>query len=230
MLKKLNDRKINEILEIGIREFASRGPEKARINEIARKADVSVGVLYKYFENKDALFLACVEHALLALDEAVTSALSGDLPIMERAEKLVRAVLKSAREKPAYHILYHEITSGGCREYAPRFAERIEGATARAYTAMLSSAKRDGGVRADMDERLFAFLFDNLLMMLQFSYACDYYKERFSLYLGTDANGEAAASDEAVVSAFLAFVSSALGVEATGDGDKRKVESKGEGV
>ena len=35
-----------------------------------------------------------------------------------------------------------------------------------------------------MDPRLFAFFFDNLLMMLQFSYCCDYYRARFALYGG----------------------------------------------
>ena len=40
--------------------------------------------------------------------------------------------------------------------------------------------------RRDMDPRLFAFFFDNLLMMLQFSYCCDYYRARLALYCGED--------------------------------------------
>ena len=35
----------------------------------------------------------------------------------------------------------------------------------------------------EMDPDAFAFFFDNLLMMLQFSYGCDYYDERRKLYL-----------------------------------------------
>ena len=31
---------------------------------------------------------------------------------------------------------------------------------------------------------MFAFFFDNLLMMLQFAGCCDYYRERFRLYCG----------------------------------------------
>ena len=31
-----------------------------------------------------------------------------------------------------------------------------------------------------------AFLVDNLLMNIQFSYACDYYSERYKIYAGED--------------------------------------------
>ena len=36
------------------------------------------------------------------------------------------------------------------------------------------------------DPGLFAFFFDNLLMMLQFTYCCDYYRERFRIYCGAE--------------------------------------------
>ena len=48
----------------------------------------------------------------------------------------------------------------------------------------LIDAQARGELRGDMDPRLFAFFFDNLLMMLQFSYCCDYYRARFALYCG----------------------------------------------
>ena len=47
MLKKLTDDKLEEILEVGIMEFADKGPDGANINVIAKKAGISVGVLYK---------------------------------------------------------------------------------------------------------------------------------------------------------------------------------------
>ena len=62
MLKKLSDEKINTILETGIAEFAQNGPDRANINVIARKSGVSVGVIYKYYTNKDDFFEACLRH------------------------------------------------------------------------------------------------------------------------------------------------------------------------
>ena len=209
MLKKLTEEKITEILETGISEFAQNGPDKANINVIARKSGVSVGVVYKYYQNKDAFFEACLRHALRVLERAIDDAVRGDCSILTRAERLVRAVQRSAKEQPDYNVLYHEITSGSCRRYAPVFAREIEEISAKAYAAFITQAQAKGEVRRDMDRRLFAFFFDNLLIMLQFSYSCDYYRERFRIFCGEDM----LADDEKVVAEFLRFFASAFGVE-----------------
>ena len=49
MLKKLTEEKLNEVLEAGIGEFADCGLHQASMNAIARRAGISVGVLYKYY-------------------------------------------------------------------------------------------------------------------------------------------------------------------------------------
>ena len=209
MLKKLSDEKINDILETGIAEFAENGPDKANINVIAKKSGVSVGVIYKYYQNKDTFFEACLRHCLAALERVISEVLKGDDKILVRAEKLIRALQRSAKEQSSYNILYHEITAGSCREYAPVFAKEIEGISAKAYTAFIAQAQADGDVRRDMEPRLFAFFFDNLLMMLQFSYCCDYYKERFKIYCGEDVLSQ----DDMVVSELLKFFESAFTTE-----------------
>ena len=68
MYKKLDDGRINSILETGIDEFAANGLDRSNINLIAKNAGVSVGVIYKYFGDKDGFFLACVRHSLDLLD------------------------------------------------------------------------------------------------------------------------------------------------------------------
>lgn len=209
MLKKLSKEKISEILETGIAEFAENGPDKANINVIAQKSGVSVGVIYKYYKNKDDLFEACLRHGLAALVEAINDALQGDDKILVRAEKLVRAVQRSAKKQGSYNVLYHEITAGSCRKYAPFLAKEIEGISAKVYSEFIAKAQADGDIRQDMDPRMFAFFFDNLLMMLQFSYCCDYYRERFKIYCGNDVLFD----DEKVVSELLKFIESAFTLE-----------------
>ncbi len=209
MRKKLSAESIRIILETGIAEFAQNGFDKASMNAIARKSGVSVGVIYKYFENKDAFFIACLRHALTALEEAIDEAVSGDEKLLTRAERLIRALQKSAKTQSDYHMLYHEITAGGCRKYAPVLAKQIEGISARTYAAYIAGAQKDGEVRSDMNPRLFAFFFDNLLMMLQFSYCCDYYRARFRIYCGDDILDE----DEKIVAELLRFLESAFTTE-----------------
>lgn len=205
MLKRLTKEKLDEILESAVDEFAANGPDKASVNVIAQKAGVSVGVLYKYYENKDALFTACVEYALQVLEEAIEESFQDDESFFEAAGRMVRMALKSSRERPNYHVLYHEITAGGCRRYTPALAKRIESVSSSAYSRLVERAQKDGEVRDDLDPRIIAFFFDNLLVMLQFSYSCEYYKERLRIYCGDDVMRD----DERMANELLGFLRAA---------------------
>ena len=54
------------ILEAALREFAETGFARATLARIATRAGTSIGNLYKYFPNKDALFAATVPDELVA--------------------------------------------------------------------------------------------------------------------------------------------------------------------
>jgi AcrR family transcriptional regulator len=209
MLKKLTKEKIDEILETGISEFAEHGLDRANINVIAKKAGFSVGVLYKYFKDKEEFFLACLDKSLAVLESAVADFLSGDEKLLVRAEKIIRAVQYYSRKHTDYIKMYNSITVGSNKRFAPELAKRIEGITAKVYSEFIQKAMDDGSIRRDIDPRMFAFFFDNLLMMTQFAYSCDYYTERFKVYCGDNVLNE----DERVVSEMLKFFESAFTLE-----------------
>ena len=73
MYKKLDDTSLNRLLEAGIDEFAEHGLDKTVMSSIAGRAGMSVGVIYKYFEDKDAFFLACVDYSLELLRQTMES-------------------------------------------------------------------------------------------------------------------------------------------------------------
>lgn len=205
MLRKLTEEKLDELLEAGIKEFAENGPDGANVNVIARKAGISVGVLYKYYENKEAFFQACLRRSLSVLDSVLHEVMESDEKLLVRAERMIRAVQRYSREYSNYTNMYKVITSRSGKNYAPMYAAEIESMTAKVYTGFIERAIRDGDIRADINPQLFAFFFDNLLMMLQFSYSCDYYKERAMVYCGDDFM-----DDEKVVSELLKFLESAF--------------------
>lgn len=206
MLQKLSEEKQREILETGIEEFASRGLDRANVNVIARKSGVSVGVLYKYYRDKEDLFLACLRHTLKLLRETLEEAVSGEHKPLERVEKLIRAVQKHARAHPSYNALYNEITAGASQKHARALAEEIERVSAETYGRFIAAARDGGDIRDDIDPRLFAFFFDNLLITLQFSYSCNYYRERFRIFCGEGVLED----DERVAAELLKFVESAF--------------------
>jgi AcrR family transcriptional regulator len=55
------------ILEAATAEFAGKGLAGGRVDEIARRAGVSKRMLYHYFGNKEALWLAVLEEAYLRI-------------------------------------------------------------------------------------------------------------------------------------------------------------------
>jgi TetR/AcrR family transcriptional regulator len=50
-----------QILEAATREFSMKGLDGARVDEIARVADVNKQMIYHYFESKERLFIAVLE-------------------------------------------------------------------------------------------------------------------------------------------------------------------------
>jgi len=81
--------------------------------------------------------------------------------------------------------------------------------TAKVYAEFIAKAMEDGDIRGDIDPQMFAFFFDSLLMMMQFSYSCEYYMERYKTYCGDDILED----DERVVQEFLKFIESAFTFE-----------------
>lgn len=206
MLKKLSEEKLNELLECGISEFAEKGMSASMVG-IAKRAGMSVGVIYKYYADKEAFFLACVRHSLSALENVLSDIASKPDKPLNYARTIIKTVQYFSAEHGDYTRMYHRIT--GASEYAPELAKEIEGFTSRLYKEFLTAAQASGDIRRDIDPGLFAFFFDNLLMMLQYSYCCPYYMERFKMYGGDDILDK----DDYITEQLLKFMESAFTLE-----------------
>ncbi len=208
--ERATDERKEKILEVGIKEFASKGYEKANINIIAKKAGISIGLMYKYFSTKEDLFITCIQRGMSILDDAVDEILQSDDKLIVKAEKLIRTTCQLSQRDANYVKLYNEITSERDSEKAMGFAKAIEGETSRKYVKCITDALAKGDVRQDMDPRLFAFFLDNLLTSLQFSFTCDYYRNRLEIYTGVNV---AELSEDQIVRQLLKFIESAFTFE-----------------
>lgn len=208
--ERATDERKEKILEVGIKEFASKGYEKANINIIAKKAEISIGLMYKYFSTKEDLFITCIQRGMSILDDAVDEILQSDDKLIVKAEKLIRTTCQLSQRDANYVKLYNEITSERDSEKAMEFAKAIEGETSRKYVKCITDALAKGDVRQDMDPRLFAFFLDNLLTSLQFSFTCDYYRNRLEIYTGVNV---AELSEDQIVRQLLKFIESAFTFE-----------------
>lgn len=204
--EKIPEEKRERILRVATEEFANNGFEHTSIQQVAKKSGISVGSVYKYFENKEILFTIVVQDGLSSLENLLLNLASSEEDIIVKAEKIIRSLLKFSKEKPELIKLYCSLTTGGNSDFLNELSQRIEAVSASIYTQSISIAQETGDVRSDVNPAFFAFLLDSIFMMLQFSTACPYYKERFFIYTGK----QAPQSDEQIVEQTLLFLKAAF--------------------
>ena len=105
----LKERRREEILDAATTVFAEQGFAVADVQEIADKAGVGKGTVYRYFPSKEELFLAAVDHGMRSLNQAVDAAtMDADHPL-ERIARGVRGYLSFFDENPEIvELLIHE--------------------------------------------------------------------------------------------------------------------------
>ena len=113
----------NKVIQTAVDEFSGLGFENANINVIAKKAGISIGLMYKYFETKEDLFILCLEEAISELHAVIEAVLQSDDKILVRAEKLIRAIQQTSGRESRYVKLYNEITKMSVILLYPPFQE-----------------------------------------------------------------------------------------------------------
>jgi AcrR family transcriptional regulator len=202
LFDRLSEEKQRLILDSATAEFAHSGFTAAKVDQIAARAGISVGALYKYFGNKETCFLFVLDDGVKELESRLNQVLSVEADPWARIEAIVRLIPEHSRRHAEVIRLYHEIGGEGLSELGRGFCQRFEGLSARCYSALLAEARSAGLVRPGLDEDYAAFCLDNVFMALQFSFACDYHKLRKTTYLGPEKD----ADDEALVVRTLEFL------------------------
>ena len=139
----ISQEKRERIINAATNEFALKGFENANINNIAKKADVSVGSLYKYFENKQDLFLTIIHYSIASMEELLNTLLLSDEDILLKAEKIIRTIQKSSKENVLLLKLYNLMTSENNPRFASQFAYEMESMTARIYRLAIEQGKKN---------------------------------------------------------------------------------------
>lgn len=202
----LPEEKRERILRVITEEFANNGFQNTSISQIAKKSGISVGSVYKYFDSKEEMFSLVVKEGLDELKSVLESLSDSDVDIALKAEEIIRTLISFSRERPELIKLYCALTADGSFELLTEFSQAIEALSSEIYIKETERAQSTGDVRSDVDPRFFAFLLDSVFMMLQFSTACEYYKKRFSIYMGKPE----AECDELIVSQTMKFLKAAF--------------------
>jgi AcrR family transcriptional regulator len=153
-----------KLLKAAADEIAEVGFEKARLVDIAKRAEMTAGSVYTWFENKEDLFRAVLEDALEAqfLGNAVAV---DDVPYLERTSWLVEMgelVLRNHENTgptPAQKLLIESYyaswrSEGAAEKLLPRLQQHVD-----LYVSIIERAKKNGEVREDLDTYAIAMVF-----------------------------------------------------------------------
>lgn len=206
---RISQEKKDRIISVALDEFATKGFSNANTNVIAEKAGISVGSLFKYFENKENFFLTIINYGVSQLETVLGSVVASDKSLELKLESILRTILSHTRSNENIVKLYNEMTSEGNSKLIKRLSSDMETVSAKAYSQVILEAKTAGDIADDIDEKVFAFALDNLFMSLQFSYASKYYKERMKIYIGEDVFEK----DEYIIKEMMKFISRAFSIK-----------------
>ncbi len=147
-----------EICAAALEVFAEKGFAAAKLDEIARRAGVSKGTLYLYFEDKEDLFRAVVRSAIAPNIEAVTSTISSsDAPFPDVVRMFLCAFAEREARLPIGAVAKMVVgESRNFPELARVWHDEVASKAIGAIAGFVERAQQRGEVRPG-DPRLHAF-------------------------------------------------------------------------
>ncbi|WP_405754422.1 MULTISPECIES: TetR/AcrR family transcriptional regulator [unclassified Streptomyces] len=144
-----------QILAAAAEEFGLHGHASASMAAIARRVGVTKPMLYAYFDSKDGLYLACLEHIADRVTAAIDAAMAGG-PAATTEEQLPHAVLTGLftaleERRHAWFVLYDRTLVPGSelRLATQRHREAIDALAATGTAALLSGRGNEDPLDAD---------------------------------------------------------------------------------
>lgn len=128
-----------QLLAVAERVFAERGYQGTAVEDIAAAAGVTRTLIYKYFADKDAIYLECLRAARDELDTALVTAAGGAATPEDQLRAGLRAYFRFVRDRGStWDVLFGggAAVAGGVVEAAAE----LRYATAEAIAVLVRAA------------------------------------------------------------------------------------------
>lgn len=204
--EKISDEKRKAILEAAIIEFSSKGFNAANINVIAKKAGISIGSMYQYFDSKENLFLTAIDGGYEIIEHSLSEINLIEGTFFDKLDEILKHIQKYSRQYSLLNQLYLEATTQGMADMSKKLSLKMETISAGYYKKAIASAIEDGVMDQDISVETAAFCLDNILLLLQFSYSTEYFKERMKIFAGKNSLNQ----DDKIRKEILYFLKKAL--------------------
>jgi TetR/AcrR family transcriptional regulator len=137
-----------KLLTAARREFADSGLAGARVDEIAARAGVNKQLVYHYFGDKDALYLAVLEWVYEEIRAQERKLNLEGLPPQQAIKRLIEASFDHLAAHPDFIVLLNDENRGGARHVrGSRKLEAMHSPLVSMVQAILSEGVRAGVFR-----------------------------------------------------------------------------------
>jgi len=145
-----------QILNAAVRAFAKKGYHACRVSDIAEEAGVAYGLVYHYFESKDAVLEAVFREMWGMMVGAINAVEQSEESPREQLRKSCAIVLRTWRDYPdVVRVLVREVARSG--EQLQREVEEIAHAF-QALQRIVANGQQAGVFRDDISPRLGAWI------------------------------------------------------------------------
>jgi TetR/AcrR family transcriptional regulator, fatty acid metabolism regulator protein len=145
-----------QILDAAVRAFAKKGYHASRVSDIAEEAGVAYGLVYHYFESKDAVLESIFREMWGMMVAAINAIEEIEESPREQLRKSCAIVLRTWRDYPdVVRVLVREVARSG--EQLQREVEEIAHAF-EALQRIVARGQEQGVFRNDVSPRLAAWI------------------------------------------------------------------------
>jgi AcrR family transcriptional regulator len=148
------------VLDTACRVFGSSSYRNATTAEIAREAGVTEPILYRHFDSKRALYLACVDETWVRVRAAWEAAIAGEDDPREWLPGMGRAFAAFKEDQAALANLWAQALAEAGDEPGLRRHLRRHVRDVHEYVSnVIERAQRSGAIAADRDAEAEAWIF-----------------------------------------------------------------------
>lgn len=173
----LEEEKQERIIDVAISEFEIKTYQNVSVNTIVRKAHISKGSFYQYFEDKKDLYQFLIDKMVQEKLKYITEAMSNPLNhgFFELMRDTYRSGLEFAKDNPRYlnigNMLFADNTSPLYQEIVKNNVHRSR----QIYEKLMMIGIERGEVKSDIDIPMMAHIISDMHISI-----IEYYQKNIS--------------------------------------------------
>ncbi len=179
---KLPDEKRFFILKSAAEIFARDGFYQASIAAICNNAGISNGALYKYFDNKDDLFLSVMDYGI-ELVRGLYRQLETTGPVIPTLNRVFSGIQSMARDMGFVISIYLDLGTCALNRFAERKSEELEKVGRDFLTELLANAAARGEIGKSMDITSAVYSIDNIIILYSYSTVSTHHYKRLLVFM-----------------------------------------------